>query len=100
MSAWYVLSAMGIHPICPGDNKYQITSPVFNKIKITLDPKYCSGKRFTITANKNSEKNIYIQSMKLNGKPLNRFWISHKEVSDGGSLVIEMGPEAKMDNEK
>jgi len=100
MSAWYVLSAMGIHPICPGDNKYQITSPVFSKIKITLDAKYSSGKRFTIIARKNSDKNIYIQSMKLNGKPLNRYWLSHQEIIAGGKLEMKMGPEPKMDNEK
>ena len=100
MSAWYVLSAMGIHPICPGDNKYQITSPVFTKIKISLDPKYSSGKKFTIFARKNSSKNIYIQSMKLNGKLLDRFWLSHQEILEGGKLEMEMGPEPKMDNEK
>jgi predicted alpha-1,2-mannosidase len=100
MSAWYVLSAMGFHPVCPGDNKYQITSPVFNRVDIKLDPKYNTGKKFTIIANKNSEKNIYIQSMKLNGKNLDRFWLTHEELSKGGTLKMEMGPEPKMDNEK
>ena len=98
MSAWYVLSAMGFHPVCPGDNKYQITSPVFSRVEISLDPKYSSGKKFSIIAKNNSEKNIYIQSMKLNGKPLDRFWLMHQEISDGGTLEMEMGPEAKMKN--
>ena len=62
MSAWYVLSAMGLHPICPGDNKYQITSPVFEKIEIQLDKNYYQGNTFTIVANNNSSENIYIQS--------------------------------------
>ena len=92
LSAWYVLSAMGIHPICPGDNKYQITSPVFNKIEISLDKEYYNGNKFTIIANNNSSENIYIQSMQLNGKPLNRFWISHQEIIAGGTLALEMGP--------
>jgi predicted alpha-1,2-mannosidase len=93
MSAWYVLAAMGIHPICPGDNKYQITSPVFSEIEINLDSNFYSGKKFKIIANHNSTKNIYIQSMKFNGKPLNRFWISHQEITQGGLLEMEMGAE-------
>jgi len=93
MSAWYVLAAMGIHPICPGDNKYQITSPVFSKVEIELDPAYCPGKKFIIRAKNNSAENIYIQSMKLNGTPLNRFYILHDEIVSGGILELEMGPE-------
>lgn len=93
MSAWYVLASIGIHPICPGDNKYQITSPVFNEIEIKLDSKYYSGKKFTIKAKNNSAENIYIQSMKLNGVTLKRFWITHQEIVEGGMLEMEMGPE-------
>jgi len=93
MSAWYVLASIGLHPINPGDNKYQITSPVFSKITITLDPNYYSGKTFTIIAHDNSDENIYIQSIKLNGQELNRYWISHEEVTQGGILELEMGNE-------
>lgn len=92
LSAWFVLSAMGIHPVCPGDNKYQITSPIFNKIEILLDEKYYRGKKFTISAPANSRDNIYIQSMTLNGKALDRYWISHEEIVEGGNLEIIMGP--------
>ncbi|NBC83526.1 MAG: glycoside hydrolase family 92 protein [Bacteroidetes bacterium] len=91
MSAWYVLAAMGLHPINPGDNKYQITSPVFNKITIKLDNKYYSGDTFTVIAENNSPENIYIQSIKLNGKPLDRYWITHEEIVTGGVLELEMG---------
>jgi predicted alpha-1,2-mannosidase len=91
MSGWYVLAAMGIHPICPGDNTYQVTSPVFNEVKINLDPKYYPGKNFTIRANNNSPENVYIQSMKLNGLPLERFCITHQEIVAGGILEMEMG---------
>ena len=91
MSAWYVLAAMGIHPICPGDGKYQITSPVFSKVTVGLDPKYYKGGTFTVIAKNNSEKNVYIQSVKLNGKELKRFWISHAEIAAGGVLELEMG---------
>jgi predicted alpha-1,2-mannosidase len=93
MSAWYVLAALGIHPICPGDNIYQITSPVFSEVEINLDPDYYQGKKFTIRAHNNSPENIYIQSMELNGSPLNRFWITHQEIVAGGILEMEMGAE-------
>lgn len=91
LSAWYVLAAMGIHPICPGDNKYQITSPVFNKIELQLDKNYYKGNKFTIIANNNSPENIYIKSIKLNGETLNRWWITHDEIVKGGLLELEMG---------
>jgi predicted alpha-1,2-mannosidase len=97
LSAWYVLAAMGIHPINPGDNIYQITSPVFRSIEINLDSKYYFGKTFRILANNNSEENIYIQSMNLNGEPLDRYWITHQEITEGGLLEMEMGPDPKID---
>ena len=100
LSAWYVLASIGIHPIAPGDNKYQITSPVFNKIEINLDANYYKGKTFTIIANNNSKYNIYIQSIKLNDKPLQRYWISHQEITQGGVLELEMGPEPLMNTNK
>lgn len=93
MSAWYVLASIGIHPINPGDNKYQITSPVFSKIVISLDEKFYPGKTFVIIAHNNSDENIYIQSMKLNGKELKRYWITHEEITNGGKLELEMGKE-------
>jgi predicted alpha-1,2-mannosidase len=91
MSAWYVLAAIGLHPICPGDNKYQITSPVFNKIELQLNKDYYNGKKFTIIAHKNSKENIYIKSIRLNGKILDRWWITHNEIVNGGILELEMG---------
>ena len=92
MSAWYVLAAMGIHPVCPGDNVYQITSPVFQKVRIRLDPDYYRGRTFTVIAKNNSADNIYIQSAKLNGTALDRAWITHDEIAVGGTLELEMGP--------
>jgi predicted alpha-1,2-mannosidase len=90
MSAWYVLASIGIHPINPGDNKYQITSPVFDKIELQLDKEYYNGNKFTIIARNNSKENIYIKSIKLNGQKLDRFWISHEEIVNGGVLELEM----------
>jgi predicted alpha-1,2-mannosidase len=93
MSAWYVLAASGLHPVCPGETRYEITSPVFNKVDIKLDAQYASGKTFTIQAENNSPKNIYIQSATLNGKTYNKCYIDHKELAKGGILVLKMGSE-------
>ncbi|RCH56261.1 glycoside hydrolase family 92 protein [Mucilaginibacter hurinus] len=92
-SAWYVLAASGFHPIAPGDTRYEITSPVFNKVSILLDPKYAKGKTFTIVANNNSPQNVYIQSAKLNGKNYSRCYIDHADITAGGLLELEMGSE-------
>lgn len=91
MSAWYVLAAIGLHPVCPGDGKYQITSPVFSKVKLKLDETYYNGNTFTIVAHNNSPENIYIKSIKLNGQKLDRYWITHDEITSGGLLELEMG---------
>lgn len=93
MSAWYILAAMGLHPINPGDNIYILTSPVFEEITIRLDPDFYEGKSFTIKAVNNSPENIYIQQASLNGKPLDRAWINHEELARGGELEMVMGPE-------
>lgn len=93
MSAWYILAAMGMHPVNPGDNIYILTSPVFKEIAIQLDPDFYKGKSFTIKARNNSPENVYIQSAKLNGKELDRGWIRHEELAEGGTLEFVMGPE-------
>ncbi len=90
ISAWYVLAASGLHPICPGNNIYQITSPVFDEISFVLDSHYYSGKTFTVKTHENSKDNVLIKRMELNGKPLNRFWLEHKEIVAGGCLEIWM----------
>lgn len=91
MSAWYVLAASGLHPVCPVENRYEITSPVFNRIEITLDPDYASGNSFVIECINNSPENVYIQSAVLNDIPLNRCWITHSELMKGGNLRLIMG---------
>ena len=92
MSAWYILSAIGFHPVSPVDGVYIIGSPLFDEVSIRLDPKYYAGHDFTVIAHDNSAKNIYIQSAKLNGKPLARAWIKHAEIVGGGTLEFVMGP--------
>lgn len=87
MSAWYVLSAAGIHQACPGDTRFEITSPVFGKVTFNLG----NGKTFTIIADGNSNDNIYIQSAKLNGKDYNKCYIDYRDIMNGGTLKLEMG---------
>jgi len=86
-SSWYVLSAVGFYPVCPGMPVYEIGSPIFAKTNIRLG----NGKLFTIVANHVSDRNKYIQSAQLNGKPLNTPWFPHSAIANGGSLVLEMG---------
>ncbi|MFC2123366.1 GH92 family glycosyl hydrolase [Bacteroidota bacterium] len=92
LSSWYVLSAMGFYPVCPGQNVYVIGSPLFNEATIKLNSPYNSGE-FTVKANKVSTENKYIQSATLNGVPMNKTWIYHEEIVNGGILIFEMGPE-------
>jgi len=96
LSSWYVLSAMGFYPVCPGQNIYIIGSPLFEEATIKLDSPYDSGK-FTIIANEVSPVNKYIQSATLNGEPMNKSWLSHEEITGGGTLIFEMGSEPNMD---
>ncbi|MBN1384482.1 MAG: GH92 family glycosyl hydrolase [Elusimicrobia bacterium] len=92
-SAWYIFSAIGFYPVCPGQNVYVLGSPIFDKVTIQLDKPY-QGKTFVIEAVNVSEENKYIQSVSLNGKPLNRSWIKHSEIVNGGVLSFVMGPES------
>jgi predicted alpha-1,2-mannosidase len=91
MSAWYVMSALGIYPVCPGDNTYILGSPVFSRATIQLQKPWHTGDQFVIIARNNSAENVYVQSAKLNGKPLQRAWITHNEIIAGGRLEFMMG---------
>ncbi|ACU02983.1 GH92 family glycosyl hydrolase [Pedobacter heparinus] len=72
---------------------YEITSPIFDRIRISLDPRYYTGKEFDIITYNNSRENRYIQKATLNGKALNRFWFSHADFAKGGKLEIWLGQE-------
>lgn len=91
MSAWYVLAASGLHPVCPGSPRYEITSPVFDTVAIQLDPAYTKGGQFSIITRRNSPANRYIQRAWLNGKPYNHCYIDHASIAAGGTLILEMG---------
>jgi len=87
-SSWYVLSALGFYTVNPARPEYIIGSPLFDKATIHLG----KGKDFVIIAQNNSAKNIYVQSAKLNGRPLGRPWFGHSEIANGGKLEFVMGP--------
>jgi predicted alpha-1,2-mannosidase len=92
-SAWYAFSAMGLYPVAPGDGVYQITSPLFDRITIHLNRAFTRGETFVIETTGNSALNLYIQSAELNGKPLDRTWVTHEEITRGGTLKLVMGPD-------
>lgn len=93
MSAWYVLAAMGLHPVCPGEERIEITSPVFESVTISLDKEYAQGGKFVVRALDNSPENVYIQSAKLNGEPYNKCYINFSDIAAGGKLELQMGAE-------
>ena len=87
MSAWYVFSAMGLYPVNPVSGQYEIGTPMFPKATLRLS----GGKTFVVSAPGASAENCYVRSVKLNGKPLDRSYITHRQIMDGGTLELEMG---------
>ncbi|MFJ9852592.1 GH92 family glycosyl hydrolase [Streptomyces sp. NPDC101150] len=87
MSAWYVFSALGFYPLVMGQGEYAIGSPLFTKATVHLD----NGRDLTINAPRNSARNIYVQSLKVNGKPWNSTALPHSVLSRGGRLDFAMG---------
>lgn len=87
MSAWYVFSAMGFYPVDPVSGRYEIGTPMYPEMKIHLD----NGKIFTILAPAVSKENIYIQSVKLDGKPYDKSYITHEQIMNGSVFEFEMG---------
>lgn len=89
MSAWYLFSAMGFYPVNPSELTYQFGSPLVREARVEV----ASGKFFTMKAPLASKENKYIQEVKLNGQQLDRSYITHREIMDGGTLEFTMGPE-------
>jgi len=87
MSAWYVFSALGFYPVNPAELKYQFGSPILQEAKLEVEP----GKYFTVKAPLASKENKYIQEVTLNGKALDRSFITHEEIMEGGTLEFTMG---------
>lgn len=86
MSAWYVLSSLGLYQVCPGNNQYSIGTTIFDKAKIHLE----NGNTFTIDANNRSENNRYVASVELNNKPYNKSYLMYEDMMQGGKLVFNM----------
>lgn len=89
MSAWYLFSAMGFYPVCPGSPYYVLGSPTFPKLSIQLE----NGKQFIIEAINASKENIYIQSAELNGEPYTKNYLHHEDIMNGGYFCLTMGKE-------
>ena len=85
-SAWYVFSAMGFYPVCPGRAEYAMGSPLFDKVTLNMP----SGKSFTIVADNNKPENVYINSAKLNQKRYTKNYILHSDIVNGGELKFDM----------
>ncbi|MBC7328098.1 glycoside hydrolase family 92 protein [bacterium] len=87
MSAWYIFSALGFYPVCPGQPTYEVGSPMVKRAVVHLS----NGKDLLIIANNVSKENKFIQRAELNGKPLNRPFIWHHEIANGGKIEFWMG---------
>lgn len=94
ISALMSIGLFSLKGTCDVEPVYEITSPVFDEIRIKLSEKYYSGETFTIKTYNNSSANCYIQQSKLNGKPLDTFWFYHKDFAKGGILELWMGDSA------
>ena len=91
-SAWYVCSAMGFYPVCPGQPEYVVGAPLFPRVILNLP----DNKVFVIDARNNSDKNLYIDSAKLNGKKFTRNYLSYDDISAGGKLFLKMSAEPNL----
>ncbi|PZR23653.1 MAG: sugar hydrolase [Flavobacterium psychrophilum] len=91
MSAWYIFSSLGFYPVAPGSDQYAIGSPKVKEAVLNLE----NGKTFTITAKNQSATNVYVSKIELNGKVLDRTYLTHKEITDGGQMVFYMSKKPK-----
>jgi predicted alpha-1,2-mannosidase len=87
MSAWYTFAMMGLYPLRMGSPEYVIGSPAFARTEVRLE----NGRTLTVIANGNGPENVYVQSLKVNGKPWNQAWIRHEDIAGGATLEFTMG---------
>lgn len=88
MSAWYIFSALGFYPVCPGSTRYAIGSPLVKRAILNLE----NGERLIIRAENQSAENVYVQKVEINGKVINRRYLEHSELVSGGEITFFMGP--------
>jgi alpha-1,2-mannosidase family protein len=86
-SAWYVFSALGFYPVCPGSTQYMIGSPYFHMAKVHLE----NGKTITIRADKNDKDNRFIQHITMNGQPYPHYYLEHEQLITGPKIDFTMG---------
>ena len=91
-SAWYVFSALGFYPVCPGTDEYVLGAPLFRKATLHFE----NGKSLTIDAPDNSPENMYIESLKVNGVDYSRNYLTHGDLLNGGTLRFDMGSQPNM----
>ena len=87
-SAWYVFSALGFYPVCPGTDQYVIGSPYFDSVKLHFE----DGHTATLTTQNNSDKNCYIESIAINGIPYERNYFTHEQLLSGSDIIYRMSP--------
>ena len=92
-SAWYVFSALGFYPVCPATDEYVLGAPLFKKATLTFE----NGKTLTIDAPKNSDENVYVNALQLNGTNYGKNWLSHKVLHEGGNLNFDMAANPNYD---
>lgn len=85
-SAWYVFTALGFYPVCPGTQQYVIGAPLFKKATVTME----NGKKLVITAPQNNADNRYVQDVKVNGQPYTKNWFEHSALQQGGTINFTM----------
>jgi predicted alpha-1,2-mannosidase len=85
-SAWYVFSALGFYPVCPGSGEYALGSPLFKSVTLNL----ANGKKVTVKASNNDKSKRYVSSMKVNGKNYTKNYITHETLSNGANIDYQM----------
>nr|HQU86681.1 GH92 family glycosyl hydrolase [Pyrinomonadaceae bacterium] len=91
MSAWFLFSTLGFYPVAPASDQYQLGSPAIKSAVLKLE----NGNTLTIEAQNQSDKNIYVQKVSVNGKDLNRTYITYSEIMNGGKIVFQMSDKPK-----
>lgn len=86
MSAWYIFSALGFYPVLPGSDEYAIGSPLVKSAKINLE----NGKVLNIRTENQSEENVYVSKVLVNGKEVKNHTLKHSDIADGGEIVFYM----------
>nr|WP_240600028.1 GH92 family glycosyl hydrolase [Lysobacter silvestris] len=89
MSAWYVFAMLGLYPLRMGAPEYVISSPAFDRVDVTMD----NGRVLHVIAHGNGPRNVYVQSLKVNGRPWTKTWLPHAAIANGGTLEFTMGPQ-------